>query len=170
MKKYLADIATLLRVALLMPLVILSWQQQWELAFITLLVAWATDIVDGPLSRRYGSWSSSRQLDIDKATDALFSLGVVTTLIPTLYVFDQTMLRFYGVFLIGLGVGAVLLKKVPSEPIQVLYHTSLVGMPIVLYGYLACGWAIVPIAVGIAAIMILRYRKWYRQLWAGFFN
>ncbi|MBD3649527.1 MAG: CDP-alcohol phosphatidyltransferase family protein, partial [Pseudomonadales bacterium] len=106
-KLTLPNLLSGIRLALALPSAWFTWQQQWSIAAVLLLIAVATDFLDGWVARRNDQVSAFGGL-LDHASDAIFvtatlaglaGLGVVPMVLPFLvaiafsqYVLDSNAL------------------------------------------------------------------------------
>lgn len=100
LKKYLADLLSLLRALALVPVIVFSIAGNWPIAFLFLLMGWATDLVDGIVSKHYeeefGSFSRERGIDADGIADSVLAFG--SSAVPVIYAY-HTHHVFVGILL-----------------------------------------------------------------------
>ena len=103
-----ANLLTLIRLLVAVPCALAVWEGQWVLAAMLLTLAIVTDLLDGPVARRFKHETPLGGL-LDHATDALFvallltalaTSGLITPLLPILviaaflqYTLDSAALR-----------------------------------------------------------------------------
>ncbi len=103
-----ANLLTLIRLLVAVPCALAAWEAQWFLAAMLLTLAIATDLLDGPVARRFKHETPLGGL-LDHATDAVFialllaalaTSGLITPLLPILviaaflqYTLDSAALR-----------------------------------------------------------------------------
>lgn len=92
MWKTWANLLTLIRLLVVVPCALAAWRGQWDSAAVLLSAAILTDLLDGPVARRFNHHTALGGL-FDHATDALFiavllaalaSRGLITPLLPAL--------------------------------------------------------------------------------------
>lgn len=88
LKKYLADVLSFLRAAAVLPVIIYSMQGEWGVAFLFLLLGWATDFADGMAARRWGT-VLSKEFDIDGKADAVLAFG--SSIVPVFYAYAHNV-------------------------------------------------------------------------------
>lgn len=171
---YAADLLTLCRAGLILPFVAFSWIQAWEWALLVLVLAWVTDIIDGPLARRYGSWADTHPyLNLDDEVDNLLVYAAwAAPLLAT-----TTWRPYYAAALITVvGVVAFLFRAVLDfiDPvpyrrrIAVFVHNLVhMGSPFLLYGYLVARWTGLIATLVVGALVCLGYHsrllRWIRE-------
>ena len=103
-----ANLLTLIRLLVAVPCALAAWQAQWLVAAMLLTLAIGTDLLDGPVARRFKHETPLGGL-LDHATDAVFitllltalaTSGLITPLLPILviaaflqYTLDSAALR-----------------------------------------------------------------------------
>lgn len=130
-----ADILTASRALAVVPIFLLSWYGEWRLAFIILVAAWVTDMLDGPAARRWGSLNQRSGTDeFDYHTDLLMQAGVLMTLAFVENPFQSAC----AVFAALVFVSAMMLGSALS--MWRLVHFELrTWLPMALFAYLAFG-------------------------------
>jgi phosphatidylglycerophosphate synthase len=180
--RYLADALSLLRALAIVPLVVLSAMGDWHNAFLVLAVAWATDLVDGFVARRYGTVFKP-EFDIDGKADSVLAFG--STLVPVVYAYNNYSMTvvvgltvLYALTVI-VGIAMVSVMNKPLTPTNrwliagnmiVLHSVVQIGATLVWFDYMASG-AEMAIRFTFALVLIaaVNYRK-IRLWWNGQFR
>jgi phosphatidylserine synthase len=81
---YLADTLSFLRILLAPVVLLFAVTGEWKTAWAALVVGWATDLLDGPAGRRYGSLRDRHPgLDMDGIADS--ALAFASAAVPVIY-------------------------------------------------------------------------------------
>jgi len=80
-----ANFLTLIRLLVAVPCALAVWQEQWPLAATLLTLAIVTDLLDGPVARRFKHETRLGGL-LDHATDAVFITLVLTALAANAFI------------------------------------------------------------------------------------
>jgi phosphatidylglycerophosphate synthase len=148
--KRLADGLTLVRVLLS---VIMMWvgltlgRPGLDTVAVLLVLAWATDLLDGPLARRSQCKRQTWIGDHDLEADVFLSLGLLVYLVLAGYALP--ILGFIYVILCGLllwrGQSRHLAMAMQAPVYAVLIYSALRYAP--LYGWIVVGWILLTVAV-----------------------
>ncbi len=161
--KTVADALTGLRFVLGLYLIWLGWQKGSEAivpATLTLLVAWATDVLDGPLARRDPRRIQTWIGDHDLEADVVVALGVWVYL--ALAGFLSPLLAVAYVIAAGAALwrfgSAHLAWGVQALPYGAMIWTAWRTVPV--YGFLLVAWVVL--------VVVTTWPRFPRQTLPGF--
>lgn len=183
LKKYLADLLSLLRALALVPVIVFSIMGNWHIAFLVLLIGWATDLVDGIFAKRYGSFSAERDIDADGIADSVLAFG--SSAVPVIYAY-HTHHVLIGVLLTALYLATVVFGTMMARNMNkalttrlrwliagnmiVLHAIVQIGATLIWFDYMASGAEMALRFAGLLAIVAaLQFRK-MRLWWVGRFS
>lgn len=177
MKRYLADALSLLRGVAIVPIIIYSAMEDWHTAFLIVIAAWATDLVDGWAARRYGT-VFSLGFDLDGKADAVLGFGssaIVLVYAWTHYepVVVVALSALYGLT-VAFGLWMVAIMNKPLTPTRrwviagnmIIFHSVVqIGATLVWFDYMASGrdaaLRLTATLLLVAALNIRKIRLWW---------
>lgn len=142
--RWLPNAISLLRIALVAPILMLIFAGRYELALVLFFVAGASDGLDGYLAIRFG-WQTRTGALLDPIADKLLVGGIFITLAWTgqIPVWLASLVVLRDIVIIG---GAVaynfLIKPVEGEPTRISKLNTVVELLFVLFvlSHAAYGW------------------------------
>lgn len=144
--RFTADVTSLVRALIAVPVLWFGIEHQWTLAFTLLLLGLATDVVDGWLARRFGSLrDTSPDFDADGIADSI--LLFVASFVPvTAYTGNARLVLaiLWGVSLVvGIlmvtGWGGPRQRAVIAFNMIVFHGVLQIGATSVWFAYMATG-------------------------------
>jgi phosphatidylglycerophosphate synthase len=182
MKSYLADTLSLLRAVAIVPVVVFSVMGDWHTAFLIFAAAWATDLVDGYVARKYGTVLPAA-FDADGKADTVLAFG--STAIVLVYAwlhYDPIVavgLSVLYAMTVGFGTWMALIMNKPLTPgrrwliagnMIVLHSIVQIGATLVWFDYMASGPIMaLRFTAALALIAVVQNRK-IRLWWNGQFR
>lgn len=117
--KYMADMVSLFRILCVAPLLYFAFTSEWKLAFATIIIAWASDLLDGVMARRFGSLRNSNpDFDADGIADSVLAFS--SSVVPVIYIIHAN----------GWGLGGILAGLWLLTVISGVAMISVMGKPI----------------------------------------
>lgn len=180
--KYLADALSFLRAAAVVPVIVFSIMDNWHLAFLILITAWATDLVDGIAAKKYGSFSADHKIDADGIADSVLAFG--STVVPVVYAYEHNL--FFGALLtvlyaatayFGTRMALGMNKEITPQRrwlvagnMIVLHAIVQIGATLVWFDYMASGTEAALRFIGLLLIVAALQRRKIRLWWMGRFS
>lgn len=180
--RFAADALSLLRGLLAIPLIMLGLTGNWKLAFILLLLAWATDPLDGMLARKYGSYQTRHptiDFDADGIADSI--LAFLSSSVPVIYAWFNlpkvvaiTLSVVYLLTYIAGTAMVIVMNNTSSRFVRsvirinmIVFHGLLqIVATIAWFGFMAFGMpAVIAVLVGSIVLGYTQRRKielWFR--------
>lgn len=178
--RFAADVLSLLRVILTVPVVVYGLMGDWKVAFIVLILAWATDPLDGLLAHRYGSLQDKYpDFDSDGIADTVLAFG--SSAVPVVYAWRSlstwTALILTGIYTLTVVSGVLMTTAMNKESSvfvrmvirinMILFHGLIQIVAVIAwFGFMAFGWeAVADVLVGAAVLGRLELTKiklWFK--------
>jgi cardiolipin synthase len=160
--RWLPNALSLLRLAIIPPLLLALWQEAYMLAFWLFFAAGASDALDGWLARYFG-WHSALGANLDAAADKLLMVSIFVVMgllgLVSIWLVLLVFTRDLGIVL-GAWYGRHRLTafRVRPSPLGKLHTAVLIAF--VLLVIVEAGWSLVgePVMTGLtvaAAISVL---------------
>lgn len=117
--RYLSDLLSLLRFLGIAPVIIFSLEGRWTAATLMLLLAWATDLLDGAAAHRFGSLRDRwPDLDSDGIADSVLAFG--SSAIPVIYYYAHgeyfIAIVLTVVYIVTVAYGIAMVRVMNDEP------------------------------------------------------
>lgn len=178
--RFAADVLSLLRVVLTVPVVAYGLAGNWKVAFIVLILAWATDPIDGLLARRYGSLQDEHpNFDSDGIADTVLAFG--SSAVPVIYAWlnlsTWIALILTGIYTLTVVSGVLMTTVMNTDSSvfvrmvirinMILFHGLIQIVAVIAwFGFMAFGWgAVADVLVGAAVLGYLQLTKinlWFK--------
>lgn len=174
--KYLADALSFLRAVATVPLVVFSIIGDWHAAFLILIAAWATDLIDGVIAKKYGSFCTDHKIDADGIADSVLAFG--STAVPLLYAWHHNLVAGVLVSILyvatmAFGLWMVLVMDKPLTPrhrwviagnMIVMHSIVQIGATLLWFDYMASG-ATMALRLSFLLLLVVALENRKIRLW-----
>lgn len=169
--KYMADVVSLFRILIVLPVLYFSYTEEWRLALALLVFGWGSDLMDGYYARKFGSLRDSHPgFDADGIADSV--LAFATSFVPVIYVIDRES-GAWASLLIWLWamtlISGVAMVRVIGKPVTSKTRLLVAGNMLIMHGLIQivgtlCWFAYMAFGiVGVAAVIIVMIPVGFRQ-------
>lgn len=164
-----ADLLSISRIPLAVMIALLAVNNLWAIAFVIIIIAIATDILDGEVARRANNANTELGKMLENIADSAFAIGMIVGLFLTHHIALMTILVMIGTFvpltiLEMLGQDKTILKRIGIAGTP-FYYIITVAILLYRYAFMAFGQMASIVAISeIVAMIILGYIKRRRLL------